>query len=175
MPPPKLITPVLTTNWMPFVLVSNSNGISIAPRPTPMRAIAATTTLIGIVFVAFGIVTYYKAVWAGAFWFALGLGVLTTVGTPLVILFHFRRQQRLGPVLVFDSSQKTLNLPRLSKHFRADEVDCFCLVIASAGGDWSCQLQLHTHEGGRFLLVSAWSRRELEPMLRRIVSQVPAR
>src|SRR5262249_54866071 len=140
---------------------------------TPRPAIAGTTVVIGLVSAGFALLTCYKAEFAGAFGGVLAIGLLTTVGTPFAIVWHFRHQQRLGPVLAFDAAENILALPRLGKRFGLEEIDCFCLVTASSGGDWFSQLQLHSRQGARFLLVPAYTRGELDPMLKEITSQIP--
>jgi hypothetical protein len=173
--PPELI-PAHYTNWMPFVVVRSSTGFSITSRPTPVGAIATTTAAIGIFFIWMSVLVYSsKVAFEGAFGVVLGLGILTTVGTPLGIVLKFRHQQRLGPVLVFDAREGVFDMPRHPKHLMIEEVDCLCLVTACEGGDWCSQLQLHTRQGGRFLLVPAWTRRELERMLNEIIPEIPVR
>ena len=175
MKPPELMTPAHYTNWMPFQLVKTSTGFSITSRPTPRRAIAVTAIGAALFFIGFAILVYYKGQWRGAFGLTLALGILTTIGMSLSILCNFWRQQRLGPVLVFDARERTFDLPRVSRHFTVEEVDGFCLVTAGVGDEWCSQLQLHTVQDDRFLLVPAWTREELEPMLKAMLSEVLVR
>lgn len=167
---PRLISPAHYTNWMPFILVDSETNLSIASRPTPRMPIAFITTLIGMFFVACTILIYYEAPLLENYFAVLGIGILTTVGTPLAIALWFRRQQGLGPLLVFDKYQKTIALPRISRRFTVEDVECFCLVMAQPGIELEVQLQLHTHKGEAFLLIPAFTRNELEPIIKGIAS-----
>lgn len=163
-----LISPAHYTNWMPFVLINSETSLSVAARPTQGMSIALTTAVIGMFFAAFTMLIHYKAPLPGYYFAVLGIGILTTVGTPLAIVLRFHTQQRLGPLLVFDKNQKTIDLPRISRRFAVEDVECFCLVIAQPGIELEVQLQLHTHKGEAFLLVPAFTRNELEPIIKGI-------
>jgi hypothetical protein len=158
---------------MPFVVFATSNGLSIASKATPRRAIAATTLLIGVVCLGFASLAYSKSEWNGAFGWVVAIGLLTSVFTPLMIVLHFQEQQRRGPVLTFDMNESTFELHRSAVRFKAADVECFCVLTGCVGSDWVWQLQLHTRQGGRFLLVPSYTRAELDPILRTFLARVP--
>lgn len=172
---PELISPAHYTNWMPFIVVSTTSGLSIASKPTPKRAITATTLFICAVSIGFLFLAYTKSEWKGAVWWVLAIGLLTCVGTPLAIVSHFRAEQRLGPVLSVDFGERTIELPRLGRCFDVADVECFCLLKGALSNDWVSQLQLHTYQGEQFLLVTAYTREELMPILKELLARVPIR
>jgi hypothetical protein len=162
--------PAHYTNWMPFVAQDTADGLSIVCRSTPRGAIVLHGGVITAGFCGFGVLTYTKApAW---FWFTLVLGALTLGGFLTHVIWFHRDQQQRGPVLVFDRKSATIALPRESRMFRSDEIDCICLVEGHAADEPACQLQLHLRSGDPVLLASGYHG-SLDPMFNALASGVP--
>jgi hypothetical protein len=167
---PALLIPAHYTNWMPFEARETSSGFSIACRRTPRGAISLHAGLIAIVFCGFSWLTYTKAPeW---FWATVALGTLTLGGFLTSVIWFHQSQQRRGPVLVYEKNSATFGLPRESRTFRANEVDCICLVDGHAAEDAVCQLQLHSLSGDPILLASGYYG-SLDQIFNTIASSVP--
>ena len=173
---PFLITPCHCSNWFPFAAMISEKELVIGVIPTPTKAIAIVTGIIALVFVGFVWLTIDKG--ADAFGSVIALGVLTTVGTPLLISCHFHRERSLGPVLIHKENKSHLELARHRKNVAIADIDCVAVVTAhDAGSDWMAQLQLHTVAGERLLLATADVKNELMPLVEKIQEhvKVPAR
>ena len=170
--PPFLIEPSdFSSNWFPFVALVKDRELEIGVMPTPKKAIAATTSFIGIVFVGFLWFVLVKA--PSATWGVLAIGVLTTAGTPILINLRFKSEREQGPVLKYQFSDNFVSLPRLRKQIPIDAIDAFAVVTAhDSSSDWCSQLQLHTKTGGRFPLATARMKQELIPILDQIAPRL---
>lgn len=154
---------------MPFIVQDASEDLRIISRATPSGEIVLHATLIAAGFAGFGWLTYIKV--PAYFWATAVLGIATLgVFLTQVTLIH-QRQQRLGPVLVYNKRESTVALPRQARTIRAEEVDCICLVTGHAAGEPVCQLQLHARSGERFLLVVGYQG-ALDQMYKAIASNV---
>ncbi len=167
---PVLLAPAHYTSWMPFEAQETASGLSIACRNTPRIAIAVHAGFIAMGFCGFGWLTYAKA--PDWFWATLALGTLTLGGFLTHTIWFHRAERQRGPVLVYDSQKGTIGLPRESRVFRVEEVDCIWLVEGHAAGEPVCQLQLHSRLGDRIALVSGYHG-SLDQMLDMIATTVP--
>ena len=164
------MTPAHYTNWMAFEARETERGLVISCRRTPRGAIALHAGIIAAGFGGFAWLTYTKA--PSLFWATLAIGCVTLGGfLTQVILFHKSEQQR-GPVLVYDREKATIQLPRQSRTFSGEEVDCICLVDGHAAEDPVCQLQLHPRTGDPLLLASAY-RGCLDEIFDMVASRTP--
>lgn len=82
-----------------------------------------------------------------------------------------RRNAELGPVLVFDRDRQVLSLPRLSKSFNVEEVDCLCLVTASQHEEPVYEFQLQTKSGERHPVLASTAFYQLRCLTRDIASR----
>lgn len=170
MEPSALLVPAYYTNWMPFEVQETASGLAIACRRTPRGAISLHVGIIATGSCGFCWLTYAKAPeW---FWATVALGALTLGGFLALVIWIHRSQQRRGPVFVYERKNGTIELPRDQRTFRADEVDCICLVDGHAAEDAVCQLQLHSLLGDRILLISGYHS-TLDRIFDTIASSVP--
>ena len=123
-------------------------------RAAPRGAITLNAGFIGVTFCGFGWLTYANA--RDYFWASAALGVLTFDTFLLFVLLLHRKQQKRGPVFVYDKGNATVELPRDARTFELKEVDCLGLVTGYLADAPVCQLQLHLRSGERFLLVAAY-------------------
>jgi hypothetical protein len=89
----------------------------------------------------------------------------------LIVAYH-HKEQRLGPTLVFDGASRTVHFPRDQKKLQQGNIAFICIVSGYVDGEWGSQLQARSSDGGRFLLAPAYTRKELELMMRAMAAEV---
>lgn len=173
---PEILRSSHVTNWMPFVARDTAEGFEIAYRETPVVKIWFTTILVGSGAAALAAAVFFLADRRGL-WVVIPLGLVTTFGTHYATIAYHKSQQRRGPVLVYNAGEKKVNVARDGVSFRVEEIAYAALVTGGEGDGRHTQLQLHTRNGERFLLVAAYMVWELMPMARAIARQagIPVR
>ncbi len=167
---PTSLFPAHYTNWMPFEAQESANGLAIACRETPRRAISLHAGIIITACCGFGWLTHAQAPeW---FWPTVALGTLTLGGFLALVISLHHSQQRRGPILVYEGNTGTIKLPRDARTFRANEIDCICLVDGYLAEDAVCQLQLHSLSGDRILLISGYHG-TLDQIFNTMASSIP--
>ncbi len=169
---PALVEPSSYFNWMTLETVKTAGGISIVPRPTPTKAITILTSVIGAL-VLIGVFACCLFSATAFLWALVPIGVATTAGTPALILYYYRKEQRLGPVLHFDSEKRTFELLRAGKSFPLKEIAGFRIVTDHLGEDQVSQLQLCAKNEGPFLLVPTQLHHALKAMLKELLAFAP--
>ena len=81
--PPFLLGDYHCSNWFPFAVVNTEKELRIEVVPTPKKTIAVITGIIALFFLGF---LWFVAGWeSSGIWAIIAVGVLTTIGTPLLI------------------------------------------------------------------------------------------
>jgi hypothetical protein len=151
---PTLISPAHYTNWMPFIVEETPAEVRITCRVLPKGPITLHASVIAAGFLGFCWLTSVKA--PNYFRITVAPGVLTLGGFLTSVIAFYRRQERLGPVFTYDRKSGAIKLPRETRAFRPEEIDCLCLVAGHSADQPVCQLQLRAQSGERILLVPAY-------------------
>lgn len=162
----KLITPHSASNFIPYIAVNTPGGVAIEPKPFPAATVLAMTLGIGsiagiIVFVAFKMDA--PAALRGVMTVLIAVGVF---GPAVAVWVQTRYHRKLGTLLRVDAATRSIALPRESISFASSSVYRIALV---SGRDTDVrQLQLHTSDGKRRLLMSTTDYKALNTIARRI-------
>ncbi|MEY4916484.1 MAG: hypothetical protein RL616_397 [Verrucomicrobiota bacterium] len=171
--PPFLISPYHCSNWFPFAAIVSENELVIGVIPTPKRAIAWTTGVIALFFLGFVWLMFVYGHEAMDVWIAVAIGLMTTVGLPLLIHFKFDSERKHGPVLSYKFGDGFFWLLRQHRQISLGKIDFIAAVTAHDGSsDWCSQLQVHTKDGARWLLATGWTKHDLIPLLGKIQEHI---
>lgn len=166
---PILVTPYHVTNWMPFVPRETADGFEIVCRETPWVAISIHSTVVFCGFVGFYFLI--DRLNPPLRWVAVLIGIPTFA----VVLFgtsaYHRHQQKRGPILRYDRIRKKFLLPRTGDEINCADIDQFALVFGGMGESSFWQLQLIEKTGRKYLLLSAYTKKEIRPFVQMIRSQ----